>query len=65
MTVSLARASLALAMAAALGACTTLSPQPRADDLAPALEARGGPAVDWAAVGAPREERAAIEDLLK
>ena len=60
MTVSLARASLALAMAAALGACTTLSPQPRADDLAPALEARGGPAVDWAAVGAPREERAAI-----
>lgn len=60
MTVSLARASLALAMAAALGACTTLSPQPRPDELASALEARGGPAVDWAAVGAPREERAAI-----
>lgn len=46
MTVSLARASLALAMAAALGACTTLSPQPRADELTAALEARGGPAVD-------------------
>ncbi|WP_290884573.1 TolC family protein [Arenimonas sp.] len=60
MTVSLARASLALAMAAALGACTTLSPQPRPDELGSALEARGGPAVDWAAVGAPREERAAI-----
>jgi cobalt-zinc-cadmium efflux system outer membrane protein len=64
MTVHLARASLALALAATLGACSTLSPQPRADDLAPLLQARGGPAVDWAAVGAPREERAAIDRWL-
>lgn len=49
MTVSLARAGLALALATALGGCATLSPQPRGDDITPLLEARGGPAVDWAA----------------
>ncbi|GAB2502283.1 TolC family protein [Arenimonas alkanexedens] len=65
MTVPLARAGLALALACALGACTTLSPQPRSDDLAPLLAARGGPALDWAAVGAPRQERAAIDRWLE
>ena len=60
MTAALARASLALGIALALGACTTLSPQPRGEDLAPLLEARGGPPLDWAAVGSPREERQAI-----
>ena len=64
MAVSLARSSLALALAAALGACTTLSPQPRGDDIAPLLEARGGPALDWAAVGAPQAERQAIDRWL-
>lgn len=64
MTASLARASLALALAAALGACASLSPQPREQDLAPLLEARGGPALDWAAMGAPEAERQAIDRWL-
>lgn len=48
MTVPFARAGLALALATALGGCATLAPQPRGDDITPLLEARGGPAVDWA-----------------
>ncbi|MBW8368504.1 MAG: TolC family protein, partial [Arenimonas sp.] len=64
MKVALARAALALALASALGGCAGLAPQPRADDLAPLLAARGGPAVDWAAVGSPRAERESIKRWL-
>ncbi|TNJ34653.1 hypothetical protein E1B00_02375 [Arenimonas terrae] len=55
-----ARALSALAIATALGGCASLAPQPRADDLAPLLQSRGGPAVDWSSVGAPAAERQAI-----
>lgn len=64
MHLSPARAGLALALATALGGCASLSPHPASGDVATQLQARGGPAVDWAAVGAPREERAAIDRWL-
>lgn len=63
MTDSLARAGLALALATALGGCATLAPQPRGDDITPLLEARGGPAVDWAS-RAGRGDPADIRPLL-
>lgn len=63
MTVSLARAGLALALATALGGCATLAPHPRGDDITPLLEARGGPAVDWASK-ADRTGDGAIAPLL-
>jgi outer membrane protein TolC len=65
MTVPFARAGLALALATALGGCASLAPQPRGDDITPLLEARGGPAVDWAAqAGRADEGDAAIAPLL-
>jgi cobalt-zinc-cadmium efflux system outer membrane protein len=59
-----ARAALALALSAALGGCASLAPQPRDAELATLLSERGGPAVEWSAVGAPAEERAAIDRWL-
>jgi cobalt-zinc-cadmium efflux system outer membrane protein len=59
-----ARAALALALSAALGGCASLAPQPRDAELAALLSERGGPAVEWSAVGAPAEERAAIDRWL-
>jgi cobalt-zinc-cadmium efflux system outer membrane protein len=59
-----ARAALALALSAALGGCASLAPQPRDAELATLLSERGGPAVQWSAVGAPAEERAAIDRWL-
>lgn len=58
------RALTALALGAALAGCASLAPQPRPDDLSPLLHSRGGPAVDWAAVGAPAAERQAIGQWL-
>ena len=65
MTSSPARALSALALAAALGGCATLAPQPRGDDLSPLLQERGGPALDWSAVGTPAAERQAIGQWLE
>ena len=65
MTFHPARAALALAVVAAFSGCATLAPQPRGDDLAPLLAARGGPALDWAALGTPAGERAAIRSWLE
>ena len=59
------RALPALALAAALAGCASLSPQPSGDDISPLLQSRGGPAVDWAAVGAPEQERQAIAQWLE
>lgn len=59
-----ARALLALGLAVALGGCATLSPQPRAGDLNPLLEQRGGPGVDWAALGDPAEAPAPVGQWL-
>ena len=50
------RAVLALALAAALGGCSTLAPQPRDAQITELLAERGGPAVEWSAVGAPVPE---------
>lgn len=58
------RAVLALALAAALGGCSTLAPQPRDAEITEWLAERGGPAVDWSAVGAPADESAAIDRWL-
>ncbi len=59
-----ARAPMALALAAALAGCASLSPQPRGDDLSPLLQARGGPTVDWSAVAAPEAERRVVGQWL-
>lgn len=59
------RALPALALAAALAGCASLSPQPSGDDISPLLQSRGGPALDWAAVGAPERERQAIDQWLE
>lgn len=65
MSASPARALSALALAAALAGCASLSPQPRGDDISPLLQSRGANAVDWDAVGAPAGERAAIDRWLE
>ena len=54
------RALLALAFTAALGGCSTLAPQPRDAQITQLLAERGGPAVDWSAVGAPASDVAAM-----
>lgn len=64
MTLSPARALPALALTLCLAGCASLAPQPSGDDVAALLQSRGGPALDWDAVGAPAAERAAITQWL-
>ena len=60
-----ARPVLAFTLAATLAGCASLSPQPGGDDISPLLASRGAPALDWSAVGAPADERQAIDQWLE
>ena len=64
MPASPARALAALAVAAVLAGCASLSPQPRGDDISPLLQSRGAHALDWDTLSAPADERATIDQWL-
>jgi outer membrane protein TolC len=58
------RAVLAAALTIALSGCASLAPRPGDDAIQALLGERGGPAVDWSAVGQPEPERRAISQWL-
>lgn len=58
------RAVLAAALTMALSGCASLAPRPGDDAIQALLGERGGPAVDWSAVGQPEPERRAISQWL-
>jgi len=60
MFVSPRRALMAAALTMALSGCASLAPRPGDDAIQSLLAERGGPAVDWSAVGQPEAERRAI-----
>jgi outer membrane protein TolC len=64
MFVSPCRAVLAAALAIAVSGCASLAPRPGDEAIQSLLAERGGPAVDWSAVGQPEPERRAITQWL-
>jgi len=58
------RAVLAAALTIALSGCASLAPRPGDDAIQALLGERGGPAVEWSAIGQPEAERRAISQWL-